>query len=119
MRVELPRKVNGTAQYAIDVQVPGMLYGAILRAPSKARARPDRRCQGKGDRGVVQIVPLPYGVGVIAQTPWAAFDAKSVLDVTWNADRQGLGLQQREGAGRIRRRGARHVPADQAVGQGG
>ena len=33
MRVELPQKVNGTAQYAIDVQVPGMLYGAILRAP--------------------------------------------------------------------------------------
>ncbi|HEY1541274.1 MAG TPA: molybdopterin cofactor-binding domain-containing protein, partial [Xanthobacteraceae bacterium] len=33
MRVELPSKVNGTAQYSIDVQVPGMLYGAILRAP--------------------------------------------------------------------------------------
>ena len=33
MRVELPGKVNGSAQYSIDVQVPGMLYGAILRAP--------------------------------------------------------------------------------------
>ncbi|HEY2135529.1 MAG TPA: molybdopterin cofactor-binding domain-containing protein, partial [Xanthobacteraceae bacterium] len=33
MRVELPKKVNGTAQYSIDVQVPGMLYGAILRSP--------------------------------------------------------------------------------------
>src|SRR6266700_6661894 len=33
MRVELPQKVNGTAQYAIDVQVPGMLYGAVLRSP--------------------------------------------------------------------------------------
>src|SRR4249919_967468 len=33
MRVELPTKVNGTARYGIDVQVPGMLYGAMLRAP--------------------------------------------------------------------------------------
>src|SRR6266481_4273623 len=33
MRVELPTKVNGTAQYSIDVQLPGMLYGAILRGP--------------------------------------------------------------------------------------
>src|SRR5712691_2407306 len=33
MRVELPSKVNGTAQYSIDVQLPGMLYGAVLRGP--------------------------------------------------------------------------------------
>ena len=33
MRIELPDKVNGRAQYAIDVQLPGMLYGAVLRAP--------------------------------------------------------------------------------------
>src|SRR6202521_4815325 len=28
MRVELPNKVNGTATYAIDVEVPDMIYGA-------------------------------------------------------------------------------------------
>src|SRR5256885_6271457 len=32
-RVELPTKINGTARYSIDVQVPGMLYGAVVRAP--------------------------------------------------------------------------------------
>src|SRR5215204_4258269 len=32
-RVELPLKVNGSAQYGIDVQVPGMLYGAVIRSP--------------------------------------------------------------------------------------
>src|SRR5246500_4291446 len=29
MRIELPTKINGSATYAIDVQVPGMIYGAI------------------------------------------------------------------------------------------
>src|SRR5438093_438339 len=33
MRVELPSKVNGSAIYSIDVQVPGMLYATVLRAP--------------------------------------------------------------------------------------
>jgi isoquinoline 1-oxidoreductase beta subunit len=84
MRVELPQKVNGTAQYSIDVQVPGMLYGAILRSPVEGGA-PGKIDDAKASAvaGVVRIVALPYGVGVIAETPWAAFDAKEALKVTW------------------------------------
>ncbi|MEA2995001.1 MAG: isoquinoline 1-oxidoreductase subunit beta, partial [Alphaproteobacteria bacterium] len=84
MRIELPQKVNGTAQYSIDVQVPGMLYGAILRSPVEGAA-PDKidDAKAKAIAGVVKVVPLPYGVGVIAETPWAAFDAKDALTVTW------------------------------------
>src|SRR5258707_4818371 len=84
MRIELPRKVNGTAQYSIDVQVPGMLYGAILRAPVEG-AGPDKIDDAKARAvpGVLEIVKLPYGVGVIADKPWAAFNAKAALDVTW------------------------------------
>ncbi len=84
MRVELPQKVNGTAQYGIDVQVPGMLYGAILRGPVEGAA-PDRidDAKAKSIAVVVQIVALPYGVGVIAETPWAAFNAKEALKVAW------------------------------------
>jgi isoquinoline 1-oxidoreductase beta subunit len=92
MRVELPQKVNGTAQYSIDVQVPGMLYGAILRSPVEGGA-PDKIDEGAIasalattpaiPMGSVQVVRLPYGVGVIAETPWAAFAAKDALKVTW------------------------------------
>src|SRR5262249_26126587 len=84
MRLEWPWKVNRTAQCAIDVQVPGMLYGAILRSPVEG-AGPDKidDAKAKAIKGVVQIVPLPYGVGVIAETPWAAFDAKDALKVAW------------------------------------
>jgi isoquinoline 1-oxidoreductase beta subunit len=84
MRIELPQKVNGSAQYSIDVQVPGMLYGAILRAPVEGAA-PDAidEAAAKAISGVVRIVRLPYGVGVIAEAPWAAFDAKAALNVTW------------------------------------
>jgi isoquinoline 1-oxidoreductase beta subunit len=84
MRIELPQKVNGTAQYSIDVQVPGMLYGTILRSPVEGGAPGTiDDAKAKAVAGVVRIVPLPYGVGVIAATPWAAFDAKEALKVTW------------------------------------
>ena len=84
MRIELPQKVNGTAQYSIDVQVPSMLYGTILRSPVEGGAPATIDvAKAKAVAGMVRIVPLPYGVGVIAETPWAAFDAKEALKVTW------------------------------------
>jgi isoquinoline 1-oxidoreductase beta subunit len=86
MRIELPTKVNGSATYAIDVQVPGMIYGAILRSPVEGGA-PDTLddAAAKAVAGVIDVVRLPYGIGVLAQTPWAAFDARSALEsgVTW------------------------------------
>lgn len=93
MRVDLPGKVNGTAEYSIDVQVPGMLYGAILRAPveDSAPAQVDESA-ARAVPGVVRIVRLPFGVGVIAETPWAAFAAKDALKVTWDRRARGWGF---------------------------
>src|SRR5215475_10342609 len=86
MRIELPGKVNGSATYGIDVQVPGMLYGAVLRAPVEGSA-PHRidDAKAKTVAGVTSIVRLPHGVGVVAETPWAAFMAREELSrsVTW------------------------------------
>ncbi len=97
MRVELPRKVNGTAQYAIDVQVPGMLYGAILRAPIEGAA-PERidDAGAKAIAGVLRIVTLPYGVGVITETPYAAFEAKNALKVSWTHTGKAWGFNSEE-----------------------
>ena len=70
LRVELPSKVNGSAKYSIDLQVPGMIYGTVLRAPVEGAA-PDKVNDkaAKSIAGVIGIVRLPYGVGVLAQTP--------------------------------------------------
>lgn len=89
-RVDVAGKVDGKAQYSIDVQVPGMLYGAILREPvdQAAPLRIDDR-DARAVPGLLQIVPLKYGVGVVAETPWAAFKAKQALKVTWSRDARG------------------------------
>ncbi len=44
------------------------------RAPA-----PDRidDTKARAIAGVVKVVRLPYGVGVVAETPWAAFDANA------------------------------------------
>jgi isoquinoline 1-oxidoreductase beta subunit len=97
-RIDVPGKVNGTAQYSIDVQVPGMLYGAILREPVEGAA-PERidDAAARAIEGVVRIVPLKYGVGVLAETPWAAFKAKNALKVTWSRTAKGWGFSNEKG----------------------
>src|SRR6266446_5904125 len=92
MRVELPTKVNGTAQYSIDVQLPGMLYGAVLRGPVEGTS-PESidDAAARAVPGVMRIVRMPFGVGVIAETPWAAFEAKNALKVTWDRRARAFG----------------------------
>jgi isoquinoline 1-oxidoreductase beta subunit len=97
-RIDVPGKVNGTALYSIDVQLPGMLYGAILREPVEG-AGPEKMddSAARAVPGVIQIVPLPYGVGVLAETPWAAFKAKDALRVAWGRKARGWGFSNAKG----------------------
>jgi isoquinoline 1-oxidoreductase subunit beta len=62
MRVDVPSKVHGAALYSIDVQLPGMLYGVVLRAPVEGAA-PDQVDEAKINAisGVTKIVRLPTG----------------------------------------------------------
>jgi isoquinoline 1-oxidoreductase beta subunit len=84
-RVDVPGKVNGTAQFGIDVQLPDMLYGTVLRAPVQGE-KPDAidDVAARAVKGVVQIVPMPYGVGVVASTYEAARKGRDALKVTWS-----------------------------------
>jgi isoquinoline 1-oxidoreductase subunit beta len=87
LRVELPNKVNGTATYSIDVQIPGMIYGAVAACPVNGGS-PDGFDEDKvkGISGVIATVRLPQGIGVLAKTPWAAFNGKAAIEdtVSWN-----------------------------------
>jgi isoquinoline 1-oxidoreductase beta subunit len=100
MRAELPSKVNGSAKYAIDVQVPGMIYGTVLRTPVEGGG-PDKIDESriKGIDGVIRLVRLPYGVGVLADTVWAALAARRALDgaVTWTRIGTGWGFDSDAG----------------------
>jgi len=100
MRIELPSKVTGTATYGIDVQVPGMLYGTVLRAPVEGSV-PDKidDANAKAISGVTAVVRLPHGVGVVAQTAWAAFAGRQALNgaVTWTRTGTAWGFDSDKG----------------------
>jgi isoquinoline 1-oxidoreductase beta subunit len=84
-RLDTPAKVNGTAIYGIDVKLPGMVYASLQQCPviggtvksfdaAKARSMP----------GVIDVVQIPDGVAVVADTYWHAKVAREALEVQWD-----------------------------------
>ena len=67
-RHDVPAKTDGSAVYALDVQVPGMLYGMIVRSPvHEASPASFNEADVRAQPGVVATVGLDYGVGVLSQ----------------------------------------------------
>jgi isoquinoline 1-oxidoreductase beta subunit len=84
-RAELPTKVTGAAKYAMDVQVPGMVYAAVLQSPYPHGA-PEAvdDTEARKVPGVTELVRLPDGVAVIGSTLEGTQAAKKLLKVTWS-----------------------------------
>jgi len=84
-RLDTPSKVNGTAEYGIDVKLPGMLYASIEQCPViGGKVDSFDGAAAKAMPGVVDVVQLPDGVAVVADTYWHAFKARKALTVRWN-----------------------------------
>ncbi|HUE54507.1 MAG TPA: xanthine dehydrogenase family protein molybdopterin-binding subunit [Candidatus Udaeobacter sp.] len=106
LRTDTLQKVNGSALFGMDVRVPGMWIASVERCPvyggtvrkfnaEKVRALP-------GVRAVIEVKPLHLthqfgetsgpgsrnyscaGVAVLANSAWAAIEARKSLEVEWD-----------------------------------
>ena len=84
-RYDIPSKVNGEAQFAIDLRLPEMLYGVIERGLVHG-AKPSllNEAEIKNMKGVRKVVVLDHGIGIIAEKLEWALAAKAALDVSWS-----------------------------------
>lgn len=84
-RVDVRDKSTGRAKYAMDVQVPGMVYAAVLQSPyyGGAPVTVDDTAARKV-AGIIDVVKLPGGVGVIGTSVEATQAARGLLNVTWS-----------------------------------
>jgi isoquinoline 1-oxidoreductase beta subunit len=91
-RLDTPAKVNGTARFGMDVTLPGMVFASLAQCPvlggtvagfdaASAKAMP----------GVIDVVQIPDGVAVVADSYWRARQARQALNIQWN-EGQGANL---------------------------
>lgn len=83
-RRDIPAKVDGSARFSMDVQLPGMVYASVVHSPVQG-GRPARWNDDAVRRlpGVIDTVALEHGVAVVAETFEKALAAREKLDIDW------------------------------------
>jgi isoquinoline 1-oxidoreductase beta subunit len=84
-RLDTPSKTNGTAQFGLDVIVPGMLTAVVARPPvfGGKVAKLDAR-EALKVPGVKAVEQVPSGVAVIAERFWPAKLGREKLVIEWD-----------------------------------
>ncbi|MCE7994028.1 MAG: xanthine dehydrogenase family protein molybdopterin-binding subunit [Roseivirga sp.] len=87
-RIDLNAKVKGDPIFGMDAEMPGMLYGAVLR-PSMIDARlvSADTAKAEGMPGVVMVVKEEDFVGIIANSYYEAESAKNTIEAEWSANK--------------------------------
>ncbi|MEI9992826.1 MAG: molybdopterin cofactor-binding domain-containing protein [Rhizomicrobium sp.] len=90
-RIDIPRKVDGTTTYGLDVVQPGMLYAAIKISPVfGGTLKSVDSATAEAARGVGKVVRLDDAVVVVADRFWRARDAVAALDPVWDTAGSGV-----------------------------
>ena len=84
-RLDTPEKVNGKAQYGIDVRVPGMAVATVAASPVLGgKVAGLDEAKARAIKGVRQVVRLDDVVAVVADHMWAAKQGLAALAIRWD-----------------------------------
>ncbi|MBD3669180.1 MAG: xanthine dehydrogenase family protein molybdopterin-binding subunit, partial [Gammaproteobacteria bacterium] len=109
-RLDAPAKVDGSARFAIDVELEGMVNAAIKHPPifgAKIKSVDDSKARQAA--GVIDVFTIDSGVVVVADTFWHAKKGADQLRIQWTQPesvpdteairRSWLGLAREDGDG--------------------
>src|SRR5260370_26996643 len=72
-RLDTPSKINGTAQFGLDVRLPGMVFSLVARPPVfGGKVVSFEAAEALKIPGVRAVEQIPSGVAIVADRFWAA-----------------------------------------------
>ena len=83
-KVDIPSKVDGSAVFGMDLQLPGMVYAAVKNCPVfGGKLESFDRSSVSRFPGLLDVVAVPGGVVTVAATYWQAKVALDALRIAW------------------------------------
>jgi isoquinoline 1-oxidoreductase subunit beta len=84
-RLDVLDKISGKATYGLDVRLPGMRFAVIARRPVLgATLKRFDPTAALAVTGVCDVVEVPAGVAVVAETTFAAMKGRRALRTEWD-----------------------------------
>jgi isoquinoline 1-oxidoreductase beta subunit len=84
-RRDMPSKVNGTAEFSMDIKLPGMLYATTLHSPAHGGAPQSwNESDVTAMKGIRHTVKLPTGVAIVGDSFVDVIAARNKLNVLWD-----------------------------------
>jgi isoquinoline 1-oxidoreductase beta subunit len=84
-KLDVPDKVNGKAQFTIDIREPGMLTVVVARSPRfGGKVASFDAASARAVPSVVEVKELPSGVAVYAEATWPALKGREALRIAWD-----------------------------------
>ena len=84
-RIDSASKVDGSAEFGIDVKLPGLLYAALAQSPvlgGKVIALDAAAAEAAP--GVRKVIAVDGGVVIVAEHFCQALSARNALKITWD-----------------------------------
>jgi isoquinoline 1-oxidoreductase subunit beta len=84
LRIDTPGKVDGSAEFGLDVRLPGMLYATLVQSPvlgGKLRSLDSATAEKMP--GVRKVLISDDGAVIIAEHFWQALQARNALRIAW------------------------------------
>jgi len=84
-RLDTPDKVDGSAEFGLDVKLPGMLYAVIALSPTLGgKAASVDSTAASAMPGVRRVLSIASGVVVVAEHFWQARKARDAVRISWD-----------------------------------
>ncbi|HEV2198744.1 MAG TPA: xanthine dehydrogenase family protein molybdopterin-binding subunit [Bryobacteraceae bacterium] len=89
-RLDTRDKVTGRTQFGMDARPAGLVYAVIERSPVfGGKVATLNAAKAKAVPGVKDVIQVPAGVAVIANSTWAALQGRKQLEITWDEGANG------------------------------
>ncbi len=85
IRQDILAKSTGTLDYGIDLKVDEMVHASVRLSPRRSAVKSYNADSARQMRGVSAVLEVPFGLAVVADNTWRAFQAAEAIEIEWEA----------------------------------